>query len=84
MIAGGSDIQVPSNETELLASARSDVAYRVVPGMSHTLKGVGDDEEANYASFTDPALPLAEGLVDLIAAFVHGEPCRERTPADPR
>jgi alpha-beta hydrolase superfamily lysophospholipase len=73
VIAGGSDLQVPSNETELLAAARPDAAYRVVPGMSHALKGVGDDEEANYASFTDPSLPLAEGLVDLIAAFVKGE-----------
>ncbi|MGA2546685.1 MAG: hypothetical protein ABSF43_09070 [Rectinemataceae bacterium] len=73
VIAGGSDLQVSSDETELLASARPDAAYRVIPGMSHALKGVGDDEEANYASFTDPALLLAEGLVDLIAAFVKGE-----------
>jgi uncharacterized protein len=69
VVAGGSDLQVVPAEAELLASARVDAAYRVVPGMSHALKGVGGDEEANYASFTDPGLPLAEGLVDLLADF---------------
>lgn len=71
-IAGGSDLQVPSLESELLATAREDAAYRVIPGMSHALKAVGEDEEANYASFTDPSLPLAEGLADLVAAFARG------------
>jgi hypothetical protein len=66
-------MQVTLAETELLAAARPDAAYRVVPGMSHALKSVGDDEEANYASFTNPDLPLAEGLVDLVAAFCRGE-----------
>jgi hypothetical protein len=73
VIAGGSDLQVPRVESWSLASARPGTAYRVIPGMSHALKEVGDDEDANYASFTDPSLPLAEGLVDLVAAFVDGE-----------
>ena len=72
VIAGGSDLQVPRDESWSLASSRPGTAYRVIPGMSHALKEVGDDEDANYASFTDPSLPLAEGLVDLVAAFVDG------------
>jgi uncharacterized protein len=79
VVAGGSDLQISSAESELLASS-ADVPYRVVPGMSHALKGVGEDEEANYASFTDPKLPLAEGLVDLVAAFAKGE----AVPAAPK
>jgi len=71
VVAGGSDRQVPAAESMLLASS-AGAAYRVVPGMSHALKGVGEDEEANYASFTDPKLPLADGLVDLVAAFARG------------
>jgi uncharacterized protein len=73
VIAGGSDLQVGLSESELLARARPDAAYRVIPGMSHALKSVGADEKANYASFTDPAIPLAAGLADLIAAFARGE-----------
>jgi len=34
---------------------------------------VGEDEDANYASFTDPGIPFAEGLADLTAAFARGE-----------
>jgi uncharacterized protein len=71
VVAGGSDLQVPSAESELLASS-AGAAYRSVAGMSHALKGVGEEEEANYRSFTDPKLPLADGLVDLIAAFAKG------------
>jgi uncharacterized protein len=78
--AGGADLQVTLRETELLADAAPGSVYRVVPGMSHALKGVGEDEEANYASFTDPSLPLAEGLVDIIAAFAKGAPVPGETP----
>lgn len=73
VIAGGSDLQVSLGEAELLASAREGADFRVIPGMSHALKEVGDDEEANYSSFTDPDLPLADGLADLVAAFAKGE-----------
>jgi uncharacterized protein len=69
VVAGGSDLQVASAEAELLAAANGRAAYRVLPGMSHALKWVGDDERANYESFTNPKLPLAAGLADLIAAF---------------
>jgi dienelactone hydrolase len=73
VIAGARDLQVPAGESELLASARHDAAYRVLSGMSHALKEAGEDEEANYASFTDPSLPLAGGLADLVEAFVNGK-----------
>ena len=81
VIAGGSDLQVKPEESELLASARLGAAYRVIPGMGHALKDVGDDEEANYSSFTDPTLRLSRGLVDLLEAFIKGN----RLPgSDPR
>jgi hypothetical protein len=72
VVAGGSDLQVKLGETELLAGANPAAAYRIVPGMSHALKAVGDDVEANYASFTDPELPLAAALADLVASFARG------------
>jgi hypothetical protein len=81
VVAGGSDLQVKRAESELLASSASGAAYRVLGGMSHALKAVGEDEEANYASFTDPKLPLAEGLAELIAAFAKGESLPGEAPA---
>jgi uncharacterized protein len=71
--AGEADLQVGPEEAELLARAAPDIAYRVIPGMNHALKAVGEDEDANYASFTDPGIPFAEGLADLTAAFARGE-----------
>lgn len=73
VVAGGADLQVPAEEAEVLLEARPDAAYRVIEGMSHSLKAVGDDEDTNYASFLDPSFPLGEGLVDLIAAFARGD-----------
>ncbi len=72
VVAGEKDLQVGAEESELLASSRPGTAFRIIPGMSHALKEVGDDEDANYASFTDPSLPLAPALVDLIEAFAKG------------
>jgi uncharacterized protein len=80
VVAGGSDLQVAPAESELLAASAAGAELRTVPGMSHALKGVGDDEELNYASFTDPSIPLAEGLVDLVAAFAKRAPL----PEEPR
>jgi alpha/beta superfamily hydrolase len=80
VVAGGSDLQVAPAESELLAASAAGAELRTVPGMSHALKGVGDDEELNYASFTDPSIPLAEGLVDLLAAFAKRAPL----PEEPR
>lgn len=80
VVAGGSDLQVEVDETEILLEAKPDAAYRLIPGMSHALKGVGTDEEANYASFTDPGLPLAEGLGALVAAFARGAPLPGEDP----
>jgi hypothetical protein len=71
--AGGSDLQVGAAEAALLASACPGAALRSVSGMSHALKEVGADEDANYASFTDPSIRLSEGLVELLSAFFKGE-----------
>jgi uncharacterized protein len=82
-VAGGSDLQVPPDEAERLLEARPDAAFRVVEGMSHALKDVGDDEEANYDSFSNPDYPLGVGLADLVAAFARGDPLPGGQTQDP-
>jgi uncharacterized protein len=79
---GGADLQVSHPETELLLEARPDAAYRVIEGMSHALKDVGEDEEANYESFVDPRYPLGAGLADLVAAFARGDVLPGRDPRE--
>jgi Lysophospholipase len=86
VVAGSSDMQVIEDEALLLASYRADADYRLVPGMSHTLKDVGEDEEANFNSFVDPSLPISPRLAQLLADFAKGslardEPAAQASPA---
>ena len=47
----------------------------ILTGVNHLLKQAPADRAANMATYTDPSLPLAPGVVDTIAAFVqeHGK-----------
>jgi hypothetical protein len=38
--------------------------------MNHVLKQVGPDRQAQIAAYSDPALPISEGLVREILAFL--------------
>jgi uncharacterized protein len=38
--------------------------------MNHVLKIAPAERAANFATYSNPALPLAPGLVDAIAGFV--------------
>jgi len=43
----------------------------LLPDTNHVLKAVtSDDRRANAATYADPSLPLAQGVVDAIATFV--------------
>lgn len=71
LIYGGSDLQVPSSDGELLAFAAPHAELVVLPGVTHVLKAVvGDDRTDNIATYADPALPLAEGIAARIARFL--------------
>ena len=42
-----------------------------LPGMTHVMKTAADDSRAaNLATYSDPTLPLAQGLVPGIAGFI--------------
>ncbi|HTX74153.1 MAG TPA: alpha/beta hydrolase [Rectinemataceae bacterium] len=73
MIQGNHDAQTTLAEFDILVRARPDAAAYVLPGMNHALKEVGPDMDENYRAFTDPTIPLATDLADLVAAFAAGE-----------
>jgi hypothetical protein len=70
VVGGGQDVQVGRSDFDALAAARPDLATHWDPTMSHTLKPVHDDPR-QVRAYTDPTLPLAEGLATRVAAFVH-------------
>jgi pimeloyl-ACP methyl ester carboxylesterase len=70
LVYGTTDIQVAPHEGELLQRANPRATYVVVEGMNHVLKQVGPDRQAQIAAYSDPALPISEGLVREILAFL--------------
>jgi len=71
IVQGDRDIQVPVEDARRLAAANPRARLVLVPNANHVLKSVTtDDRAANVATYGDPALPLAPGIVDAIAEFV--------------
>ena len=72
LVQGDRDMQVELGDFLGLAQARPDAAAAVIPDMNHVLKSVPDAVEENFASFSRPDFPVAQGLVDAIVDFALG------------
>ena len=70
IVNGNRDLQVPVKDAELLHDAREDAKLLIVDKMNHVLKEVTDSQEDNMAAYSNPDLPLADGLVDGIVRFM--------------
>lgn len=70
VVQGDTDIQIGVGEARALAAANPRAQLRIVPGMNHVLKAVPADATLQLRSYSDPALPLAPGLVAPMAAFL--------------
>lgn len=70
VVAGSSDLQVPVSDAERLETSSKDITFEVIDGMNHVLKDVGDDLEANYASYQNKDLPIHEVLVEVLNDFI--------------
>jgi uncharacterized protein len=71
IVQGDADLQISIEDAEALKQGKPDAGYAVIKGMNHVLKTASaDDVEGNYKTYSDPALPLADGLADAIAQFI--------------
>lgn len=70
ILQGDNDLQVSVADSRLLAAARPDATLVILPGVNHMLKSAPADRAGNFATYADPALPLAPGIVDGVAAFI--------------
>lgn len=70
VVQGTTDIQVSLEDARLLAGAREGVVLVQVAGANHLLKAAPADRDANVATYSNPSLPLAPGVVDPIADFL--------------
>lgn len=70
VVGGTTDLQVPVRDAELLYAASKDGDLLIVDGMNHVLKNASADPEENMASYGNPDLPLADGLMAGIIEFM--------------
>lgn len=73
LIQGTTDIQVSVQDAKLLSAARPDAKLLLIDGMNHVLRTAPADREANLATYNQAELPLADGFVQAITAFVMGK-----------
>ena len=70
LVNGNLDIQVPVKDAELLNQAKKDSDLLIVDKMNHVLKEAPAGREGNIATYSNPNLPLAKGLMDGIVDFL--------------
>jgi pimeloyl-ACP methyl ester carboxylesterase len=71
IVQGTSDLQVGEQDARRLAAANRAARLVLLPGVNHVLKQVaGTDRAANFATYSNPDLPLAPGVAEAIAAFI--------------
>lgn len=67
---GSSDLQTTVADAEALKAAQPDATLVIWEGVNHVLKTAPADRAANAATYADPSLPLAPGVVDDVAEFM--------------
>ncbi|MEO1594709.1 MAG: alpha/beta fold hydrolase [Pseudomonadota bacterium] len=70
LIYGTTDIQVDVSNGEALAAANPDARLVVIEGMNHVLKMVSGTQPEQMPSYSDPDLPLADGVAEAITDFI--------------
>lgn len=67
---GATDIQVSVADAEAIKAAQPRAALTIWDGVNHVLKLAPAERTANIATYMDPALPLAPGVVKTVADFI--------------
>ena len=67
---GTNDLQIGVADAEALAAADPDATLKLWDGVNHVLKTAPADRAGNLATYADPALPLAPGVAEDVAAFI--------------
>jgi pimeloyl-ACP methyl ester carboxylesterase len=70
IIQGETDIQVRTEDAELLKMAAPRAELTIINGMNHIFKSSSLDRQENIATYRDPDLPIMEELVKSITKFI--------------
>lgn len=70
VVQGTTDLQVRVKEADTLAAANPKAKKVLIEGMNHVLKSAPAEQNANFATYSNPSLPLAPGLLQSIVDFI--------------
>lgn len=71
ILQGERDIQVATSDAQRLKDADPSAQLKLLPDANHVFKQVkAGNRGANIATYADPNLPLAPGVVETIAGFI--------------
>ncbi|EMR01241.1 alpha/beta hydrolase [Cesiribacter andamanensis] len=70
IVQGTTDLQVAEADARKLAKANPKATLALIPGMNHILKEAPADQQQNFATYSQPGLPLAPGLLHEITGFI--------------
>jgi len=70
ILQGSADIQVEVEDAQLLAAGHPGAQLVLLEGVNHILKIAPADRAQNVATYADPNLPLAPGVMPPILAFL--------------
>ncbi len=72
ILQGTNDLQVSLGEAQKLSTAKPDAQLVNVTNMNHVLKITTNDPQANFATYSNPDLPVAEELLMKLSKFIKG------------
>ena len=71
---GSTDLQTTLTDAQSLKAAQPNANLVVWDGVNHVLKSAPADPAGNVATYRDPTLPLAPGVVEDVAGFILQHP----------
>lgn len=70
IVQGTNDIQVSTEDANLLAKANEQAHLVLVENMNHIFKTIDGDRAKNISTYSDPTLPISEKLLSSIVDFI--------------
>lgn len=70
IIGGTTDLQVPVQDAKLLKDAYKEAEILIIENMNHVLKNASSDPTENIETYSNPDMPLADGLMQGITEFL--------------
>lgn len=72
IVQGTTDLQVKTEESEILKEAHPEAKKVILEKMNHILKVAEAERQKNIQTYFDPELPLHDQLIESIVSFLDG------------